>query len=92
MPNAMIDQLKSFPTTAKHGANSAYRTAMNHPKTSAAVVLGTGAAAALIWLARRNGGFSALHREILARVRGLPDKVRDALPSRVSDSQPKSDV
>ena len=82
MRNAMIDQLKSFPDTAKNGANSFYKTAMNHPKTSAAVVLGTGAAAALVWLARRNGGFGTLHREILARVRGLPEKVRNALPSK----------
>lgn len=85
MRKAMIDQLKSFPDTAKNGANGFYKTAMNHPKTSAAVVLGTGAAAALVWLVNRNGGFGALHREILARVRGLPDKVRNALPSKASD-------
>jgi hypothetical protein len=82
MPNAMIDQLKSFPQTAKTGANSFYKTAMNHPKASAAVVLGTGAAAALLWLAKRNGGFAALHQEVLGRVRGLPDKIREQLPSR----------
>lgn len=81
MRNHMIDQVKSLPTTARNGANTFYRSAMNHPKTSLAVVLGTGAAAALVWLARRNGGFGTLHREILARVRGLPDKVREALPS-----------
>lgn len=91
MRNAMIDQLKSLPDTARNGANSFYKTAMNHPKTSVAVVLGTGAAAALVWLARRNGGFGALHREILARVRGLPDKVREALPSKAAGSQPKAD-
>ena len=91
MRNAMIDQLKSFPDTAKTGANSFYKSAMNHPKTSVAVVLGMGAAAALVWLARRNGGFGTLHREILNRVRGLPEKVRDALPSKLTDSQPKSD-
>ncbi|MGQ0655592.1 MAG: hypothetical protein ACT4P4_25585 [Betaproteobacteria bacterium] len=82
--------MKSFPSTARSGATSFYRTAMNHPKTSAAVVLGTGAAAALVWLARRNGGFGALHREILARVRGLPEKVREALPGRSGDV-PKQD-
>jgi hypothetical protein len=57
-----MKQLKSY-------SNSAYRTAMNHPKTSTAVMLGAGAAAALVWAARRNGGFSKLHKEILARVR-----------------------
>jgi hypothetical protein len=89
MRNTMMDQVKSLPVTAKNGANSFYKSAMNHPKTSVAVVLGTGAAAALLWFANRNGGFGALHREILARVRGLPDKVRDALPNSVSE--PKQD-
>lgn len=64
-----IRTLKSLPRQAKSGADSVYRTAMNHPKTSTAVVLGTGLAAALVWAARRNGGFSNLHKEILARVR-----------------------
>ena len=66
----MLQQLKSLPVTARKGANTAYRTAMNHPKTSAAVILGTGVAAALLWAANRNGGFSALHKEVLSRVRG----------------------
>jgi hypothetical protein len=53
----------------KQHSNSAYRTAMNHPRTSTAVMLGTGVATALIWAARRNGGFSGLYKEVLARVR-----------------------
>lgn len=64
-----IGTLKSLPRHAKSGADSVYRTAMSHPKTSTAVVLGTGLAAALVWAARRNGGFAKLHKEILARVR-----------------------
>lgn len=58
----MLGHLKSY-------SNRAYRSVMNHPKTSTAVMLGSGAAAALIWAARRNGGFSGLYKEVLARVR-----------------------
>jgi hypothetical protein len=65
----MMEQFKSLPATTRKSARSAYRTAMNHPKTSTAVILGTGLAAALLWLSKRNGGFSGLHQEILRRVR-----------------------
>jgi short-subunit dehydrogenase len=49
--------------------SSAYTAAATHPKTTTATLLGAGAAAALVWAARRNGGFAKLHKEILARVR-----------------------
>jgi hypothetical protein len=83
MLNNVLSQLKAFPDQAKDGASSAYKVAMNHPKTSAAVVLGTGVAAALLYLAKRNGGFAALHQEVLARVKGLPEKVRSLRQSEV---------
>ena len=66
----MLKYLKALPGTAKSGARTVYKTAMNHPRTSSAVVLGTGAAAALLWLVQRNGGFHALRKDVLARVRG----------------------
>ena len=50
-------------------ARSAYCYAMNHPKTTAAVVLGTGVAAALIWMLQRNGNYAATRRKVLKRVR-----------------------
>lgn len=50
-------------------ARGAYGYVMNHPKTATAVVLGTGVAAALLWMARRNGGYSETRRQVLARVR-----------------------
>jgi hypothetical protein len=50
-------------------ARSAYSYAMNHPKTTAAVVLGTGVAAALIWMFQRGNGYSATRRKVLKRVR-----------------------
>lgn len=51
-------------------ARSAYGYAMNHPKATAAVVLGTGLAAALVWMLQRNGGYTATRRKVLKRVRG----------------------
>jgi len=51
-------------------ARSAYSYAMNHPKTTAAVVLGTGVAAALLWMMQRNGGYAKIRRQVLQRVRG----------------------
>lgn len=50
-------------------ARSAYGYAMNHPKTTAAVVLGTGVAAALLWMLQRNGGYTATRKKVLKRVR-----------------------
>jgi hypothetical protein len=58
--------------TASDGARYAYNFAMNHPKAGAAVVLGTGVAAALLWIVRRNGGFRSIYRETLGRVRAKP--------------------
>lgn len=59
-------------------ARTAYRYAMNHPKATAAVVLGTGVAAALIWMMRRSGGYSAMRRKVLQRVRSSPRSQRQA--------------
>jgi hypothetical protein len=50
-------------------ARGAYGYAMNHPKATAAVVLGTGVAAALLWMIRRNGGYAGMRRRVLKRVR-----------------------
>ncbi len=50
-------------------ARSAYGYAVNHPKTTVAVVLGTGVAAALLWMLQRNGSYAATRRKVLKRVR-----------------------
>ena len=68
--------------TAKHGWNSVYTTAMNNPKATAAVILGTGVAAALLWIASRNGTFSALHKKVMARVKSAPAKRRRSSTTR----------
>jgi hypothetical protein len=54
---------------SNEAARNAYGYAMSHPKATAAVVLGTGVAAALIWMLQRNGGYSATRRRVLKRVR-----------------------
>jgi hypothetical protein len=48
----------------------AYDYAMNHRKATTAVLLGTGIAAALFWVVNRNGGYQAMRRKVLQRVRG----------------------
>ncbi|OGA76328.1 MAG: hypothetical protein A3G81_01335 [Betaproteobacteria bacterium RIFCSPLOWO2_12_FULL_65_14] len=55
--------------SSNQAAKSAYTYAMNHPKTTAAVVLGTGVAAALLWLMQRNGGYQEVRKQVLKRVR-----------------------
>ena len=63
---------KGLTEVSKRGneaARGVYGYAMNHPRATAAVVLGTGVAAALIWMLQRNGGYSAMRRKVLQRVR-----------------------
>lgn len=51
-------------------ARSAFDYAMNHRKATSAVVLGTAVAAGLLWFMQRNGGYNAVRRQVLQRVRG----------------------
>ena len=66
---------------AKSGFDSLYHTTMNNPRTAAAVVLGTGVAAAILWALQRNGGFSTVRKQVLAKVRSKP-KPRPRRPAR----------
>jgi ElaB/YqjD/DUF883 family membrane-anchored ribosome-binding protein len=50
-------------------ARTAYDYAMNHPKASAAVVLGAGLAAGVLWMVQRNGGYAAVRERVVRRVR-----------------------
>ena len=54
----------------------AYDYAMNHRKATTAVLLGTGIAAALLWVVNRNGGHQAMRRKVLQRVRGTASRTR----------------
>jgi hypothetical protein len=57
-------------------AKSAYGYVMNHPKATTAVVLGTAVAAGLWWFVQRNGGYTAVRRQVLQRVRGAAARSR----------------
>jgi hypothetical protein len=57
-------------------AKSAYGYVMNHPKSTAAVVLGTAVAAGLVWFVQRNGGYNAVRKQVLQRVRGTAARSR----------------
>jgi ElaB/YqjD/DUF883 family membrane-anchored ribosome-binding protein len=50
-------------------ARTTYDYAMNHPKATAAVVLGAGLAAGLVWMVQRNGGYAAVRQKVMQRVR-----------------------
>jgi ElaB/YqjD/DUF883 family membrane-anchored ribosome-binding protein len=66
----VADTVTDASKRSNQAARSAYSYAMNHPKATAAVVLGTGVAAALLWVMQRNGGYKTVHRKVLKRVRG----------------------
>ena len=63
------------------GARMAYDYAMNHPRATAAVVLGAGLAAGLLWMVQRNGGYAATRRKVLQRVRGSSASARRRVAS-----------
>ena len=75
------DGLKTTGEAAKSGISTVYTQAMNHPKTAVAVMLGSGVAAAILWMVRRNGTFAATHRSTAARVRRAPSRSRKARAS-----------
>lgn len=68
--------LRATGEVAKDGVSAVYAKAMNNPRTAAAVVLGTGVAAALLWLANRNFGYARRRRQTLERVRRTPTRAR----------------
>ena len=83
----MTEQLKTFSgkvntglkvsgEAARSGANALYTQAMNNPRTAAAVVLGTGVAAAVIWAVSRNGTFESIRKQVLGRTRRAPARSR----------------
>ena len=72
------DGLKITGEAAKNGVSTVYSTAMNSPKATAAVVLGAGVAAAVLWLVNRNGTFASKRRQTLERVRKAPKRARRA--------------
>ena len=70
-------------------ARTAYALAMNHRRATAAVLLGTGIAAALIWMLQRNGGYQAVRKKILQRVQGTSTKTRSRRRVAHAQASPK---
>src|SRR6185436_16938327 len=79
--------LRSTGEVARNGFNTVYNKAMNSPRATAAVMLGTGVAAALLWLANRNGTFSAQHAKTLGGARRPPEGHRIARDERRAAQQ-----
>jgi hypothetical protein len=63
--------------SAARGVRSAYNTAQEYPGTIAAVVVGLGITAFLLWAVRRAGGWRNLQDSTVDRVREGYDYVRD---------------
>ena len=72
------EQLAQAGKRGNEAARSAYGYVMNHPKSTTAVVLGTAVAAGLVWLVQRNGGYNAVRKQVLERVRGARARKRIA--------------
>ena len=63
---------------AKSGFNAAIDAARKHPGTTAAVVVGTGLAAAALWVLREPQRLAAIKRGISARIRSMLPNERPA--------------
>ena len=77
----VAEQLAVMGKRGNKAARSAYGYAMNHPKSTAAVVLGTAVAAGFVWFIQRNGGYNATRKKVLDRVRDTSSRVRERVSS-----------
>ena len=77
----VAEQLAVMSKRGNRAAKSAYGYVMNHPKSATAVVLGTAVAAGWLWFMKRNGGYSAVRKQVLHRVRGTPSRAREGVTS-----------
>ena len=77
----VAEQLAVMGKRGNKAARSAYGYAMNHPKSTAAVVLGTAVAAGLLWFMQRNGGYNTVRRQVLDRVRDTSSRVQQRVTS-----------
>ena len=73
----VAEQLAVASKRGNEAAKSAYGYVMNHPKSAAAVVLGTAVAAGLWWFVQRSGGYNSVRKQVLGRVRGTRPRVRE---------------
>ena len=77
----VTEQLAVIGKRGNRAAKSAYGYVMNHPKSATAVVLGTAVAAGLVWFVQRNGGYNAVRKQVLDRVRDTRSRVQERLTS-----------
>ena len=73
----VAEQLAVMGKRGGRAAKSTYGYLMNHPKSATAVVLGTAVAAGLLWFMQRNGGYNAVRRQVLDRVRDTSTRARE---------------
>jgi hypothetical protein len=73
---------------AVRGMRSAYNTAQEYPGTIAAIVVGLGVTAFLLWAVRRAGGWRNLQDSTKDRMREGYDYVRDRA-SRIRSEAPQ---
>jgi hypothetical protein len=73
----VAEQLAVMSKRGNRAAKSAYGYVMNHPKSATAVVLGTAVAAGLLWFMQRNGGYNAVRKQVLDRVRDTSSRTRE---------------
>lgn len=62
--------------------NTAYNTAREYPGTIAAIIVGIGVTAALLWAANRAGGWRNLQTEAVDYAREGYGKARDVIAER----------
>jgi hypothetical protein len=73
---------------ASRGVRSAYNTAQEYPGTIAAIVVGLGITAFLLWASQRAGGWRRLQDNTVDRMREGYDYVRDRA-SRIRSEAPQ---
>ena len=73
----MRERINDFSDRAADTYRSAYNTAREYPGTIAAVIVGIGVTAFLLWAARRAGGWRNLQDEARERMRQGYDYARE---------------
>ncbi len=73
----MRERFNDVAGQAKDSYRSAYNAAREYPGTIAALIVGIGITAALLWAARRAGGWRNLQTEAIDRARQGYDKARE---------------
>jgi len=73
----MRERFNDLADQATDTYRSAYNTAREYPGTIAAIIVGIGITAALLWAARRAGGWRNLQTDAVARARHGYDYARE---------------